>query len=182
MISPDELKLPGYVKNEIPQGRGFTYTETTDLEAVMPTLDILYMTRVQQERFTDIDEYLRLRDAYILNPEKLVTAKKDMIILHPLPRVNEISVAVDADPRACYFKQVQNGKYMRMALILKLLNDAKGGKAEDKEQEGTYLYDFKCDNPRCITTTEQELRQVFRVVSPENRICRCIYCDTKKRY
>ncbi len=118
MISPDELKLPGYVKNEIPADRGFTYTETTDLEAVMPTLDILYMTRVQQERFTDIDEYLRLRDAYILNPEKLTTAKKDMIILHPLPRVNEISVAVDADPRACYFKQVQNGKYMRMALIL----------------------------------------------------------------
>lgn len=182
MISPDELKLPGYVKNEIPKGRGFTYTETTDLEAVMPTLDILYMTRVQQERFTDIDEYLRLRDAYILNPEKLATAKKDMIILHPLPRVNEISVAVDADPRACYFKQVQNGKYMRMALILKLLNDVKCGKTEDKEQGDVYLYDFKCDNPRCITTTEQELRQVFRVVSPENRICRCVYCDTKKNY
>ncbi len=182
MISPDELKLPGYVKNEIPEGRGFTYTETTDLEAVMPRLDILYMTRVQQERFTDIDEYLRLRDAYILNPEKLAAAKKDMIILHPLPRVNEISVAVDADPRACYFKQVQNGKYMRMALILKLLSDAKCGRTEEKEQGGTYLYDFKCDNPRCITTTEQELRQIFRVVSPENRICRCVYCDTKKSY
>ncbi|MBR7112506.1 MAG: aspartate carbamoyltransferase [Clostridia bacterium] len=182
MISPDELKLPGYVKNEIPADRGFTYTETTDLEAVMPELDILYMTRVQQERFTDIDEYLRLRDAYILNPEKLTAAKKDMIILHPLPRVNEISVAVDADPRACYFKQVQNGKYMRMALILKLLGDAACGKTDDKEQGGTYLYDFKCDNPRCITTTEQELRQIFRVVSPENRICRCVYCDTKKRY
>ncbi len=183
MISPDELKLPGYVKNEIPAGKGFTYTETTDLESVMPTLDILYMTRVQQERFTDIDEYLRLRDAYIINPEKLATAKKDLIILHPLPRVNEISVAVDADPRACYFKQVKNGKYMRMALILKLLREAEGsGVSEIKADGDTYLYDFKCDNPRCITTTEQELKQVFRVVSPENRICRCIYCDTKKKY
>ena len=183
MISPDELKLPGYVKNEIPEGRGFTYLETTDLEAVMPTLDILYMTRVQQERFTDIDEYLRLRDAYILTPEKLAPAKKDLIVLHPLPRVNEISVAVDADPRACYFKQVKNGKYMRMALILKLLKEAESGSvAEKKADTDTYLYDFKCDNPRCITTTEQELAQIFRVVSAENRICRCIYCDTKKIY
>ena len=183
MISPDELKLPGYVKNEIPTDRGFTYQETTDLEAVMPTLDILYMTRVQQERFTDIDEYLRLRDAYILNPEKLAPAKKDLIVLHPLPRVNEISVAVDADPRACYFKQVKNGKYMRMALILKLLKEAESGSvAEKKADTDTYLYDFKCDNPRCITTTEQELAQIFRVVSAENRICRCIYCDTKKIY
>ncbi|MBE6554778.1 MAG: aspartate carbamoyltransferase [Ruminococcaceae bacterium] len=183
MISPDELKLPGYVKNEIPNDRGFTYTETGDLEAVMPTLDILYMTRVQQERFTDIDEYLRLRDAYILNTEKLKNAKKDMIILHPLPRVNEISVAVDADPRACYFKQVRNGKYMRMALILKLLSDAEADSTPEKEEaHGEYLYDFKCANPRCITTTEQELKQTFRVVSPENRICRCIYCDTKKKY
>ena len=183
MISPDELKLPGYVKNEIPEGRGFTYTETTDLEAVMPTLDILYMTRVQQERFTDIDEYLRLRDAYIINPAKLEHAKKDLIILHPLPRVNEISVAVDADPRACYFKQVKNGKYMRMALILKLLREAElNSEVEKKADHDTYLYDFKCDNPRCITTTEQELQQKFRVVSPENRVCRCIYCDTKKKY
>ena len=182
MISPDELKLPGYVKNEIPEGRGFTYTETTDLEAVMPTLDILYMTRVQQERFTDIDEYLRLRDAYILNPEKLASAKSDMIILHPLPRVNEISVAVDNDPRACYFKQVQNGKYMRMALIYSLLNRKLSEKVADKQEKGELVYDLKCDNPRCITTTEQELRQIFRVVSAENRICRCVYCDTKKKY
>ncbi len=182
MISPDELKLPGYVKNEIPEGRGFTYTETTDLEAVMPTLDILYMTRVQQERFTDIDEYLRLRDAYILNPEKLAPAKKDMIVLHPLPRVNEISVAVDNDPRACYFKQVQNGKYMRMALIYSLLGRKLSEKAAEKQENGEFVYDLKCDNPRCITTTEQELQQVFRVVSAENRVCRCIYCDTKKKY
>ncbi len=183
MISPDELKLPGYVKNEIHEDRGFTYTETTDLESVMPTLDILYMTRVQQERFTDIDEYLRLRDSYILNTEKMKLGKKDMIVLHPLPRVNEISVGVDADPRACYFKQVKNGKYMRMALILKLLQDAEAGVIPaKKEGENEYLYDIKCDNPRCITTTEQELTQIFRVASAENRVCRCIYCDTKKRF
>ena len=183
MISPDELKLPGYVKNEIPEGKGFTYTETTDLEAVMPTLDILYMTRVQQERFDDIEEYLRLRDAYILTPEKLVPAKKDLIVLHPLPRVNEISVAIDEDPRACYFKQVRNGKYMRMALILKLIREAEANPARvQKSAEGKYLYDYKCGNPRCITTTEQELKQIFRVVSEEHRICRCIYCDTKTKY
>ncbi len=180
MISPDELKLPGYVKNEIPEGRGFTYTETDDLEAVMPTLDILYMTRVQQERFTDYDEYLRLKDAYIINPEKLANAKPDMIILHPLPRVNEISVAVDSDPRACYFKQVKNGKYMRMALIRKLLLEK--DTLCNAEEEGVFLYDLKCENPRCITSTEQELAHIFRVVSPENRICRCLYCDMKKKY
>ena len=180
MISPDELKLPGYVKNEIPDGRGFTYTETDDLEAVMPTLDILYMTRVQQERFTDYDEYLRLKDAYIINPEKLANAKSDMIILHPLPRVNEISVAVDSDPRACYFKQVKNGKYMRMALIRKLLLEK--DTLQSKTEEGMFLHDLKCENPRCITSTEQELAHLFRVVSPENNICRCLYCDTKKKY
>ena len=180
MISPDELKLPGYVRNEIPEGRGFTYTETDDLEAVMPTLDILYMTRVQQERFTDYDEYLRLKDAYIINPEKLESAKPDMIILHPLPRVNEISVAVDKDPRACYFKQVKNGKYMRMALIRKLLLEKDA--LHNAEEEGTFIHDLKCENPRCITSTEQELAHLFRVVSPENRICRCLYCDMKKKY
>ena len=183
MISPDELKLPGYVKNEIPTEGGFTYKETTDLEAVMPELDILYMTRVQQERFDDIEEYLRLRDAYILTPEKLESAKSDLIVLHPLPRVNEISVAIDDDPRACYFKQVRNGKYMRMALILKLIREAEQNPTRvQRNTEGTYLYDYKCDNPRCITTTEQELKQIFRVVSDEHRICRCVYCDTKKKY
>ena len=134
-------------------------------------------------RSDDIEEYLRLRDAYILTPEKLVPAKKDLIVLHPLPRVNEISVAIDDDPRACYFKQVRNGKYMRMALILKLLREAEANPVRvQKSIEGTYLYDFKCDNPRCITTTEQELQQKFRVVNEKNRICRCIYCDTKKKY
>lgn len=120
LISPTELKLPDYVKENL-KNDGIEFTETGDLEKAMPELDILYMTRVQRERFFNEEDYLRLKDSYILTPEKLNGAKADMSILHPLPRVNEISVAIDNDPRACYFKQVLNGKYMRMALILKLL-------------------------------------------------------------
>ncbi len=120
LISPEELKIPSYVKNEIKKC-GLEYVQTKDLLEHMPKLDILYMTRVQRERFFNEEDYLRLKDSYILTPEKLATAKNDLCIMHPLPRVNEISVAVDRDPRACYFKQVLNGKFMRMALILKLL-------------------------------------------------------------
>ena len=120
LISPTELRLPGYIKDSLLK-ENFEIIETANLESVMPQLDILYMTRVQGERFFSEEEYLRLRDSYILTPEKLENAKPDLAVLHPLPRVNEISVAVDNDPRACYFKQVLNGKYMRMALILKLL-------------------------------------------------------------
>ncbi|MBQ8600116.1 MAG: aspartate carbamoyltransferase, partial [Clostridia bacterium] len=121
LISPEELKLPSYVKKDILQKNNIPYTQTTDLEDALPELDILYMTRVQRERFFNEEDYLRLKDSYILTPEKLEKANADMKILHPLPRVNEISLGVDADPRAVYFKQVLNGKYMRMALILKLL-------------------------------------------------------------
>ncbi len=121
LISPDELKLPGYMKNELDKNNNISYVETTSLEDAMPELDILYMTRVQKERFFNEADYIRLKDSYILTPEKLESAKEDMCILHPLPRVNEISVAVDDDPRACYFKQVFNGKIIRMALIMKLL-------------------------------------------------------------
>ena len=121
LISPDELKLPSYIKKEVLEKNNLEYVQTTDLEAVMPELDILYMTRVQRERFFNEEDYLRLKDSYILTPEKLVNAKQDLSIMHPLPRVNEISVAIDEDPRACYFKQVLYGKFMRMALILKLL-------------------------------------------------------------
>lgn len=124
LISPEELKLPSYVKKDIIEKNGIEYVQTTSLEEAMPELDILYMTRVQQERFFNEEDYLRLRDSYILEPSKLKTAKSDLVIMHPLPRVNEISVAIDDDPRACYFKQVLNGKYMRMALILKLLEEA----------------------------------------------------------
>ena len=122
LISPEELKLPRYVKEQYIKKNNIPYTQSTSLDAVMPELDILYMTRVQRERFFNEEDYLRLKDSYILTPEKLHNAKEDLCILHPLPRVNEISVAVDDDPRACYFKQVQNGKYIRMALILKLLH------------------------------------------------------------
>ncbi len=121
LISPEELKLPSYVKKDIIQNNNFEYVQTTDLESVMSELDILYMTRVQRERFFNEADYLRLKDSYILTPEKLNNAKKDLSILHPLPRVNEISIAIDKDERACYFKQVLYGKYMRMALILMLL-------------------------------------------------------------
>lgn len=121
LISPEELKLPSYVKKDILQKNNIPYEQTTDLEGAMPELDILYMTRVQRERFFNEADYLRLKDSYILTPEKLKNAKSDLSIMHPLPRVNEISVAIDDDPRACYFKQVLNGKYMRMALILMLL-------------------------------------------------------------
>ena len=124
LISPEELKLPSYVKKDVLRKQGIPYEQTTDLEKVMPDLDILYMTRVQRERFFNEEDYLRLKDSYILTPEKLKNASKDLCIMHPLPRVNEISVAVDDDPRACYFKQVLNGKYMRMALIMKLLKEA----------------------------------------------------------
>ena len=121
LVSPDELTLPGYIKRDVLERNSIRYTETTDLSAVMPELDVLYMTRVQKERFFNEEDYLRLKDSYILRPEKLDDAKSDLSVLHPLPRVNEISVAVDSDSRACYFKQVENGKLMRMALIMMLL-------------------------------------------------------------
>ena len=121
LISPEELKVPSYVKNDALKKKGIPYTQTTDLMQVIGDLDILYMTRVQRERFFNEEDYLRLRDSYILTPEKLKKARPDLSVMHPLPRVNEISVAVDDDPRACYFKQVLNGKYMRMALSLMLL-------------------------------------------------------------
>ena len=121
LISPAELKIPDYGKVDVMDKNGMNYVETSSLEESMPELDVLYMTRVQQERFFNEDDYLRLRDSYILTLEKLATAKKDLCILHPLPRVNEIAVEIDNDPRACYFKQVANGRFVRMALILKLL-------------------------------------------------------------
>ena len=120
-ISPEELKIPRYIITDVLEPLGIPYEEVYDMEDVMPELDILYMTRVQGERFFNEADYIRLRDTYILTPEKLVPAKENLVVMHPLPRVNEISVKVDDDPRACYFDQVLNGKYMRMALILKLL-------------------------------------------------------------
>lgn len=121
LISPDELKVPDYVKDQYLEPQNIEFKETEDLESVIPELDILYMTRVQRERFFNEADYIRLKNRYILTPQKLVPAKKTMKILHPLPRVNEISVSVDSDPRAVYFRQTLYGKFIRMALIMKLL-------------------------------------------------------------
>ncbi|MDL2206850.1 aspartate carbamoyltransferase [Eubacteriales bacterium OttesenSCG-928-N13] len=122
LISPPELKIPDYIKRMLTDN-GFRWREVESLDEVMPDLDVLYMTRVQKERFFNEADYVRLKDSYILTPEKLKQAKKDMIVMHPLPRVNEISVKVDDDPRACYFRQVENGKFVRMALILTLMGE-----------------------------------------------------------
>ncbi|MBR3299844.1 MAG: aspartate carbamoyltransferase [Clostridia bacterium] len=124
LISPEELKVPSYVKNAYIKSKNIPYEQTIALENVIDKLDVLYMTRVQRERFFNEEDYLRLKDCYVLTPEKMAMAKKDLIVLHPLPRVNEISVAVDDDPRACYFRQARYGKFIRMALIMKLLEEA----------------------------------------------------------
>ena len=125
LISPKELKLPDYIKSEVLDKENVPYEEVTSLEESLPALDVLYMTRVQRERFFNEQDYIRLKDSYVLTPDKLDTAKNDLCIMHPLPRVNEISVSVDKDPRACYFRQVLYGKYIRMALIKMLLEAAK---------------------------------------------------------
>ena len=137
------------------------------------------MTRVQQERFFNEADYVRLKDSYILNPDKLATAKKDLCIMHPLPRVNEISVKVDDDPRAAYFRQALNGKYMRMALILKLLDEAARNPAKEAIDTTGLEYDRVCRNPKCIPQTEQELPQLFRCTDKAADIHRCVYCEQR---
>ena len=186
LISPEELRLPGYIMNEVVLANHMPYEVTDSLEYAMPRLDVLYMTRVQGERFADQSEFLRLRDRYILDPAKLEIAKKDLAILHPLPRVNEISVKVDNDPRACYFKQVKNGKYMRMALILMLLDEAKKNPAREEmafTKENGYICGIEsCKNDSCISSTEQELLPIYRVIDASKHECRCIYCEKKRIY
>ena len=174
LISPEELKLPDYVRVNVLDHHSIPYTEVTSLEDAMPELDVLYMTRIQRERFDDAEEYERLKDSYVLDTAKMTLAKENMAVLHPLPRVNEISVAVDDDPRAAYFRQALNGKYMRMALILKLLEEAKDGKKEAIDTEGL-VYDIPCRNPKCISQVEQELRHTAR----HSDGLRCIYCEQK---
>lgn len=180
LISPEELRLPKHVKYEVLDKYGMEYVETTSLEEALPALDVLYMTRIQRERFESFDEYERLKDCYILTAEKMKLAKDTMRVLHPLPRVNEISVKVDADPRAAYFRQALNGKYMRMALILKLLEESKKGVQMPEEVYATDV-SFTCDNPRCISSTEQELAHKFKLVDAEHGIYRCLYCESKKK-
>ena len=173
LISPRELSLPAYIKTEVLEKNNVSFAETASLEEAIPKLDILYMTRIQRERFDDLDEYERLKDSYILTKSKLAAAKESMSVLHPLPRVNEISVDVDDDYRACYFKQALYGKFMRMSLILSLLEGSAGtirekATAQDKKKS-------KCRNPKCISQIEQELPQRFKIGT--DACTRCAYCD-----
>ncbi len=179
LISPEELRVPAYVERETLQKNGVPYRQTADLDGAIPSLDVLYMTRIQRERFSDPAQYERLKDCYVLTPDKLANAGKNMAVLHPLPRVNEISVAVDADPRAAYFRQALNGKYMRMALILMLLSEAE--KSADRNislPDGCLTGAHTCRNPRCISAVEQELPRVFRPDGHEKGVYRCLYCET----
>ena len=175
LISPEELRLPKYVLESIINSDS-NYIETSSLETAMPNLDILYMTRIQKERFKDLSAYERLKDSYILNSDNLINAKKDMSIMHPLPRINEISKEIDDDPRACYFKQVANGKLMRMALILKLLEEKEIGIKKDNLDFINVIKDpsFTCKNPRCITHYERGLNQVYKIIDGKKQ---CIYCE-----
>ena len=167
LISPDELRLPDYIKSILPSN----YVEVNTLEEALPMLDVLYMTRVQQERFANQDDYERLKDSFILDAKKMTLAPEHMIVLHPLPRVNEISIEVDADPRAAYFRQVENGKFVRMALIYTLLNTTnKQGRALRELTPTTHL----CTNNRCITLSEPVTKQSY---IDENGVERCAYCD-----
>ena len=176
LISPKELMLPDYVRVGVLDKHGIPYTEVTSLEDAIPELDVLYMTRIQRERFDDQAEYERLKDSYVLTIEKMEHAKADMAVLHPLPRVNEISVKVDDDPRAAYFRQTLNGKYMRMALILKLLGEAKEDPLRQAIDTDGWVYDKVCHNAKCICQNEQELPQAAKLVEGTYR---CVYCEQK---
>lgn len=176
LISPEELELPDFVMDGTVKKKGIPCTVSRSLEDVIEDLDVLYMTRVQKERFTDLSVYERLKDVYILNEEKLALAKPDTIVLHPLPRVNEITVGVDADPRACYFKQTVNGKLMRMALILKLLRE-KNLPDVDRAKGMPVLLPGACPNPLCVTNRERSLPARF--VQGADGKPYCFYCDAE---
>lgn len=176
LISPDELALPDFVLEGTVKKKGIPYRISRSLDDAIGDLDVLYMTRVQKERFADLSVYERLKDVYILDEEKMRAASSDMIVLHPLPRVNEITQAVDADPRACYFEQTVNGKLMRMALILKLL--AEKDSPDVRRDKGEIVqHSTACCNPHCITRTERGLAQRFRK-DADGKI-RCCYCDAE---
>lgn len=203
LVSPDELRMPTYILDELDAG-GFAFEETDSLEKGLAQADVLYMTRVQQERFANREDYLRLRDSYILDGEKMKLAPAEMIVLHPLPRVNEIAPEVDDDPRALYFEQALCGKYIRMALILTLLEQAGGFEKtcaaqictrektalparvlevlQGADPAGVQLPErivnaVCCKNPHCITTTEQGLAQVFTLADADKGTYRCLYCE-----
>ena len=171
LISPYKLKLPDYVKKGTIDANHLESAETDSLETALPYLDVLYMTRIQQERFDDEKEYESLKDSYILNAEKMKLAKSDCSVLHPLPRVNEISGDVDNDTRACYFKQVSNGRLMRMALILKLLSED-----NRKKEKIIYVKNMRCTNPKCITSAERNVKHKF-IKEKNGNSYRCAYCE-----
>ncbi|WP_418992696.1 aspartate carbamoyltransferase [Alistipes sp.] len=181
LISPEELRLPDYMLHEMRANSKLEFSEVRSMEEVMPELDVLYMTRVQKERFLDEEEFDRVKNSFVLDCSKLRTAKRDMIVLHPLPRVNEIAREVDNDPRAAYFRQVENGKFVRMALIYTLLEWAD----ENRPFERTPVYaenyavnELECPNRRCISSTE-DVDQLFRTAA--DGTCRCAYCEAKAR-
>ena len=179
LISPPELKVPGFIRFNVLERYGIPYEEVLSLDEAMYELDVLYMTRIQRERFDSAEEYERLKDSYILDTKKMALAKKNMCVLHPLPRVNEISVNVDKDPRAAYFRQALNGKYVRMALILKLLEEAEINPVRQEVDTSGYLTNRSCTNPKCICQVEQELPHLAKLTDPRANIYRCIYCEHK---
>ena len=182
LIAPDQLRLPDYMKHEVCDKNGVDYKEVATMEEVMPELDVLYMTRVQKERFLDEDEYDRLKDSFILTADKLKTARPELRVLHPLPRVNEIAIDVDDDPRAAYFRQVENGKFVRMALILTLLRHAGNERVACPPAlpEGTVHGKFTCSNARCISNMEN-VELLFRPCDDGVADHRCVYCEAKPK-
>ena len=180
LIAPEELRLPDYMLQEMRATTGLEFREVTTMEEVMPELDILYMTRVQKERFLDEEEFDRVKDSFVLDPGKMRAAKSDMIVLHQLPRVNEIARAVDNDPRAAYFRKVENGKFVRMALIYKMMQWADENRPFERTPVLTpdlSVNEHVCPNKRCISSTE-DVDQLFRRTADGFR---CAYCESKPR-
>lgn len=179
LIAPQELRLPDYIKHDVCDRLGVEYREVETMEEVMPELDVLYMTRVQKERFLDEEEFDRVKDSFVLDAQKMSLAKEKMAVLHPLPRVNEILREVDSDPRAAYFRQVENGKRVRMALILSLLewkNDPKHPMPE--QSSGEQDTSLRCTNVKCICNAEDIPHRFHKT---ESGVYRCIYCDSKAK-
>ena len=178
LIAPNELRLPDYIKHDVCEKNGIEYREVSSIEEVIGELDILYMTRVQKERFLDEEEFDRVKDCFVLDAEKMALAKEKMAVLHPLPRVNEILKEVDADPRAAYFRQVENGKFVRMALICRLLEWANDDSKQNKGHDVVDIEGLVCPNKKCICNNEN-VDAKFHLA--EGGIYRCLYCDTKAK-
>lgn len=172
-VSPKELEMPEYIKNSV---KGGCFFESNRLEDVLPKVDIVYMTRIQKERFDNLETYERLKNVYILDEEKMTLAKEDAIIMHPLPRVNEITEKVDQDARAKYFVQAKNGMYIRMALIMKLISEAAKDPSRPTEPEYSTIY-TKCPNPKCVSNHEYVESVEFHEKTAEDRAYSCEYCD-----